>query len=87
MKAKVLRSKVHHVESSHLVSIQYSRKYHVLVVAFRDGSIYRFEEVPEYRFLGLLHPDRANLTHGRYFASYIRYEFPYQRIDPERRTS
>jgi KTSC domain len=42
----VSRIKREPVDSSALAAIGYSKKFHILEIEFRDGTIYRYEEVP-----------------------------------------
>ena len=66
------------VESTTLVAVAYSSDRTLLELEFRDGTIYRFFDVPVSCFQQLLASD----SKGRYFNSNIRNHFRHQRVSP-----
>lgn len=64
------------VASSNLAAVGYDRKQYILIIAFLDGSVYRYDGVPYEEYSGLLRAD----SHGEYFVDNIRLIYPYERI-------
>lgn len=64
------------VQSSNLAAVGYNENRYILIVAFLDGSIYRYEGVPPEEFTGLLGAD----SHGEFFHDNIREIYAYERI-------
>lgn len=65
--------------SSLLNSVAYDASHALLEVEFRDGSVYRYENVPPDVHEDLLRAE----SHGKFFIRYIRNEYPYERIEDE----
>ena len=68
------------VESTPLVSVSYLPDRTLLELQFRDGTVYRFFDVPESCFQQLLASD----SKGGYFNRNIRNHFRHQRVSPDR---
>lgn len=64
------------VASSNLAAVGYNAERYELVIAFLDGSIYRYESVPPEEYRDLMRAD----SHGEYFVDNIRLIYPYERI-------
>ena len=62
------------VSSSNLKAVDYDEA--GLLVAFRNGSLYRYFSVPYAKFLGLLHAS----SKGGYLAAHIKPYYSYRRI-------
>jgi hypothetical protein len=56
--------------------VGYNSKRHELTVAFLDGSVYRFYNVPQEVYVSLMQAP----SHGTYFYWNIRLAFPFERI-------
>jgi len=56
------------VSSSNIKSIGYDKERNILEVTFTNRSVYRYYDVPEYFFEGLM---EAN-SHGKYLNAYIK---------------
>lgn len=65
------------VSSSNLAAAAYDRSGKVLVVAFLDGSVYMYADVPLRVWNGLMRAE----SHGSYFYWNVRLSFEYARID------
>lgn len=57
-----------YVLSSDIASIGYNSMSHILEVEFLNGSIYRYYNVPEALYEGLMAAD----SHGKYLNEYIK---------------
>jgi hypothetical protein len=68
------------VASTTLVAVAYSADQSHLELEFRDGTAYRFFDVPASCFQQLLASD----SKGGYFNSNIRNRFRHQRVSPDR---
>ncbi len=68
--------KLQSVSSSNLAAVGYNKDSYQLVIAFLDGSVYRYYGVPEDEYFGLMRAD----SHGEYFVDNIRLEYEYERI-------
>jgi hypothetical protein len=64
------------VESTTLATVAYENAGRVLQLEFRSGSLYRYFDVPEEVYEGLL---RAS-SKGRYFNEQIRDRFQHDRV-------
>lgn len=64
------------VSSSNLAAVGYNAERYELVIAFLDGSIYRYESVPPEEYRDLMRAE----SHGEYFVDNIRLIYPYERI-------
>ena len=65
------------VRSSNLRAIGYDRKRSILEVSFLNGSTYRYFDVPEYLYDGIM---SAN-SHGKYLDAHIKQgSFRYQQV-------
>jgi len=62
--------------SSNLAAAGYDKNRYELVIAFLDGSVYRYSGVPEEEYVDLMQAD----SHGEYFYDNIRLVYPYERI-------
>ena len=62
------------VSSSNLKAVDYDDD--GLVVAFRNGTLYRYYGVPYAKFVGLLHAS----SKGSYLAAHIKPYYSYRRI-------
>lgn len=65
-----LKDTIYHIQvsSSNIKSIGYDKERNILEVAFKNRSVYRYYDVPEYLFEGLM---EAN-SHGKYLNAYIK---------------
>jgi hypothetical protein len=63
------------VSSSNLVSVGYDADAAVLEVEFKDGSIYRYLNVPQFEYDALM----SAPSHGVYFNANIRKSYAYER--------
>ena len=73
------RSRLMHrqpVESSAITSVGYEKETQILELEFHSGNIYRYSNVPEMVYQGLLIADSI----GSYFSEDIRDEYPTERI-------
>ncbi len=75
-------SRIHRepVDSSALAAAGYSRRLHVLEIQFRDGLIYRYEEVPPALYRQLI----AAESKARFYNNNIRGKFHCVRVRPAR---
>jgi hypothetical protein len=64
------------VQSSSLASIGHSADENALVIEFRNGSIYRYVDVPAQTYDALLHAE----SKGGYFNRFIRSRFVHERV-------
>lgn len=64
------------VESSIIESVGYDPDERVLEIEFKEGGIYRYSEVPESVYRGLLAVD----SHGSYHAEHIKHSYPFERV-------
>ncbi|MFB6125419.1 MAG: KTSC domain-containing protein [Halanaeroarchaeum sp.] len=64
------------VESSIIESVGYDPDEQVLEIEFKEGGIYRYSEVPESVYRGLLAVD----SHGSYHAEHIKHSYPFERV-------
>jgi hypothetical protein len=65
------------VRSSNIASIGYDARSEVLEVAFHSGSIYRYFDIPEYLYDGIM----SAPSHGKYLDIHIKKAgYPYERI-------
>ena len=64
------------VESSAIISVGYEKESQILELEFHSGEIYRYSDVPEMVYQGLLIADSI----GSYFYEDIRDEYPTARI-------
>jgi hypothetical protein len=62
------------VHSSNLKAVDYDES--DLLVAFRNGNLYRYFSVPYEKFIGLLHAG----SKGGYLAAHIKGRYRYRRI-------
>jgi hypothetical protein len=65
------------VKSSNICSIGYDSNNSLLEIEFMNGSIYHFYGIHRNIFDGLMNAQ----SHGRYFASMIKNEYRYRRIE------
>lgn len=64
------------VSSSNLHSVGYDATSKVLEIAFRNGRVYQYTNVPEPVYKDLIDTS----SHGRYFNYHIKGAYPYRRI-------
>jgi hypothetical protein len=65
------------VSSSNLASVGYDPRTRTLEVAFLNGSVYQYSNVPEAVYRGLM----SASSHGSYFDSHIKKAgYAYQRV-------
>jgi hypothetical protein len=64
------------VNSSNLSSVGYDSWSATLVIAFRNGSVYQYYQVPHAEYHGLMNAS----SHGKYFHRHIRDRYSYQRV-------
>lgn len=67
----------HIVDSTNLEWIQYDKKAKELYIQFRSGGLYKYFDVPESIFLGLLGAG----SKGRYHAMKIKYNYKYEKLN------
>ena len=65
------------VESSNLAAVGYNADSYELTIAFLDGSIYRYYNVPIEEYTGLMN---ATGSHGEFFYDNIRLVYPFERV-------
>jgi len=70
------------IQSSLLAAVGYCPVTCIFDVELRDGSLYRYYGVPVHICWNLLGAD----SKGRYFNQYVKVAFPYQRVNPPRRS-
>src|SRR3954463_13067367 len=68
------------VESTALAAVGYSKRLHALEIEFRDGLIYRYEEVAPSTYRGLL----AAESKARFYNQQIRGRYHCVRVRPRR---
>lgn len=65
------------VSSSNIASIGYDAVQSILEVEFLNGAVYRYYDVPEVVYNGLMAAD----SHGKYFNAYIKWgPYRYEKI-------
>lgn len=64
------------VKSSNLSKIGYDKASSTLIIAFKSGSIYEFQDVPEEYYINLL----KSPSIGNFFSNNIRKKFRYKKI-------
>lgn len=64
------------VNSSNINSIGYDILSAILEVEFKDGSIYRYYDVPDYIYKELMNAK----SYGQFLSENIKYNFRYQKI-------
>lgn len=64
------------MKSSNVSGIAYDRKNNTLMVGFKDGSLYKYSNVPEVIAKGMFAADSA----GRYVWRALRDRYPYERL-------
>jgi hypothetical protein len=64
------------LESKLLAASAYEAGENTLWLRFRSGDVYRYFDFPEQQYRELLEAE----SHGRYFLSYIRNHFRYERL-------
>ena len=76
-------SRIHRdpIESSALAGVGYSRRLHALEIEFRDGLIYRYEEVPLSVYRELV----SAFSKARFYNQNIRGRYHCLRVKPARR--
>lgn len=62
------------VSSSNLASVGYQDG--ILEVAFKSGSVYQYTGVPESVYEALM----SATSHGKFFAAFIRNNYPYRQV-------
>jgi KTSC domain len=65
------------VESSSLASVGYDAETSVLEIAFREGGVYQYFQVPERVHRDLIAADSL----GSYFTQHIRPVYSFRRVD------
>ncbi|MEP6633062.1 MAG: KTSC domain-containing protein [Luteimonas sp.] len=66
------------VDSEALRSVGYDPRGHVLEIEFANGSVYRYQNVPEHLYAALM----TAASHGEFFADHVRDAgFEFERID------
>ena len=65
-----------YVPSSNLLSVGYQPYTGVLEVAFHNGHIYQYFDVPPQLYSALMHAE----SHGRFFNFYVRNYYSFRRI-------
>ncbi len=66
------------IDSSALNSVGYSKRLHALEIEFRDGLIYRYEEVPVTLYRGLV----AAESKARFYNRHVRGKYHCVRVKP-----
>lgn len=64
------------VESSDLAIVGYDRNTLILEIAFRNGGVYQYKEVPEYVHTSLM----FSPSHGAYFKQNIKGRYPFTKV-------
>jgi hypothetical protein len=67
---------IYPVKSSQLAYIGYEKEEKHLFITFKNGSVYRYEDVNESTFLGLKFAESV----GKYFAEHIRDNYEFSKI-------
>jgi hypothetical protein len=65
-----------YIQSSNLLGVRYQPYTGVLEVAFHNGHVYQYFEVPGFVYTELMHAS----SHGRYFNHFIRDKFLFRRV-------
>ena len=65
------------VKSSNIAGVDYDQAHRILIVRFTNDTIYRYWDVPQARYAGLL---RAK-SKGKYFAKHIKLAHKYKKLD------
>lgn len=65
------------VESSSLASVGYDAATAVLEIAFREGGVYQYFQVPSRVYRELMEAD----SHGAYFTRFVRPVYRFRRVD------
>ena len=81
VKPIVSRIKREQVESAGVAAIGYSKKFHILEIEFRDGLIYRYEEVPAGIYSELISAE----SKATYYNKNIRGKYHCLRVKPPHR--
>ena len=66
------------VNSSSLASIGHSADDNILIVEFKNGSIYRYLEVPAHAYDDLVNAE----SKGAHFNRFVRSRFAFERVPP-----
>lgn len=74
--AMVIEMDVKPVRSRDLALIGYDAATSVLEVVFRAGGVYRYQQVPEEVYQGLMQAS----SHGSYFQKHIKGRFSYTKV-------
>lgn len=64
------------VESSIIESVGYDAEEQVLEIEFKEGGVYRYHDVPESVYAGLMSVD----SHGSYHAEHVKHSYPFERV-------
>jgi len=64
------------VESTAIAAVGYSRRLHALEIEFRDGSIYRYAEIPISRYQGLMNAE----SKAHYYNDHLRGKYGCVRV-------
>jgi len=64
------------VKSSNVAEVGYDSASRVLHVRYKDGSLYKYEDVPPEKHQALM----ASISKGKYLNAHIRYQHTYERI-------
>ncbi|MGM0397605.1 MAG: KTSC domain-containing protein [Halobacteriota archaeon] len=64
------------VESSIIESVGYDPDEGILEIEFKEGGLYRYLDVPESVYAGLMAVD----SHGSYHAEHIKHSYPFERV-------
>jgi len=64
------------VKSRDLALIGFDHATATLEVVFRAGGVYRYREVPESAYHGLM----SAASHGTYFQKYIKNQYPFVKV-------
>lgn len=67
--------------SSNLKSIRYNTKTEELVVWFRSGGVYQYDDVP----LSMVRRLKRAASRGKFFHKYIRFNYTYTMLKPARK--
>ncbi|MGI8436565.1 MAG: KTSC domain-containing protein [Chthoniobacterales bacterium] len=71
----------HPVESTGIATVGYSRRLHALEIEFRDGSIYRYVEIPISHYHGLMRAE----SKAHYYNEHLRGKYRCMRVKARRR--
>ncbi|MEI7751058.1 MAG: KTSC domain-containing protein [Candidatus Omnitrophota bacterium] len=64
------------VKSRDLALVGYDAATSILEVVFRAGGVYRYQEVPESVYHGLM----AAPSHGTFFQKHVKVQYPYVKV-------